>query len=137
MSRQTRFPAQPQPPEVSMNNERTVWPVGVAFLIACLLFAVIVAAVKYSTLVPAIDADRAAVRARALAEIRAAETQALNHPGWIDENRGLVRLPIDVAMQITEREWQNPAAARSNLMVRAEKATAPAPQAPAKPNPFE
>ena len=120
-----------------MNNERTVWPVGVAFLIACLLFAVIVAAVKYSTLVPAIDADRAAVRARALAEIRAAETQALNHPGWIDENRGLVRLPIEVAMQITKREWQNPAAARSNLMVRAEKATAPAPQAPAKPNPFE
>jgi hypothetical protein len=120
-----------------MNNERTVWPVGVAFLIACLLFAVIVAAVKYSTLVPAIDADRAAVRARALAEIRAAETQALNHPGWIDENRGLVRLPIDVAMQITEREWQNPAAARSNLMARAEKATAPAPPAPAKPNPFE
>jgi hypothetical protein len=99
-----------------MNNKRTVWPVGVAFLIACLLFAVIVAAVKYSTPVPAIDADRAAVRAKALAEIRAAETQALNHPGWIDENRGLVRLPIDVAMQITEREWQNPAAARSNLM---------------------
>ena len=120
-----------------MNNERPVWPVGLAFLIASLLFAVIVAAVKYSTPIPAIDADRAAVRAKALAEIRAAETQALNHPGWIDENRGLVRLPIEVAMQITKREWQNPAAARSNLMARAEKAAAPAPQAPAKPNPFE
>ena len=120
-----------------MNNERTVWPVGVAFLIACFLFAVIVAAVKYSTPVPAIDADRAAVRARALAEIRAAEAQALNHPGWIDENRGLVRLPIEVAMHITERKWQNPAAARSNLNARVEKATAPAPPAPAKPNPFE
>jgi hypothetical protein len=120
-----------------MNNERTVWPVGIAFLIACLLFAAIVVTVKYSVPVPAIDADRAAVRAKALAEIRAAEAQALNHPGWIDENRGLVRLPIDVAMQITEREWQNPAAARSNLMARVEKATAPAPPAPAKPNPFE
>ena len=120
-----------------MNNERTVWPVGVAFLIACLLFAVIVAVMKYSTSLPAIDADRAAVRARALAEIRAAEAQALNQPGWIDENRGLVRLPIDVAMQNTEREWQNPAAARSNLTARVEKATAPAPPAPAKPNPFE
>ena len=120
-----------------MNNERTVWPVGVVFLVACFLFAVIVAAVKYSTLVPAIDADRAAVRARALAEIRAAETQALNHPGWIDENRGLVRLPIDVAMQITEREWQNPAAARSNLTARVEKAAAPAPKAPEKPSAFE
>ncbi len=120
-----------------MNNERTVWPVGLAFLVACLLFAVIVAAVKYSTPVPAIDAGRAAVRAKALAEIRATETQALNHPGWIDENRGLVRLPIEVAMQIAARKWQNPAAARSNLIARVEKATAPAPPAPAKPNPFE
>ena len=120
-----------------MNNERTVWPIGVAFLIACFLFAALVVKVKWSTPVPAIDADRAAVRARALAEIRAAEAQALNQPGWIDENRGLVRLPIDVAMQITEREWQYPAAARSNLMARVEKATAPVPPAPAKPSPFE
>jgi hypothetical protein len=120
-----------------MNNERTVWPVGLAFLIACLLFAAIVAKVKYSTPVPAIDADRAAVRARALAEIRAAEAQALNHPGWIDQNRGLVRLPISAALQITEREWQNPAGARSNLMARVEKATAPAPKAPEKPSAFE
>lgn len=120
-----------------MNNQRTVWPVGIAFLIACLLFAGIVVTVKYFTPVPDIDADRAGVRARALAEIRAAESQALNHPGWIDENRGLVRLPIEVAMQITKREWQNPAAARSNLMARVEKATAPPPPAPAKPNPFE
>jgi hypothetical protein len=120
-----------------MNNERTVWPVDLAFLVACLLFAAIVAVVKYSAPVPAIDADRAAVRTRALAEIRAAEAQALNQPGWIDENRGLVRLPIEVAMQMTEREWQSPAAARSNLTVRVEKATAPAPKGPEKPSAFE
>jgi hypothetical protein len=120
-----------------MNNERTVWPVGVGFLIACFLFTAIVVKVKWSVAVPAIDADRAAVRAKALAEIRAAENQALNHPGWIDENRGLVRLPISIAMQITEREWQDPAAARSNLAARAEKATAPAPKAPEKPSAFE
>jgi len=118
-------------------NERTVWPVGVAFLIACFLFAVIVAAVKFSTTVPAIDADRAVVRAKALAEIRAAENQALNYPAWINQDRGVVRLPIEVAMQITEREWQDPAAARSNLTARVEKAAAPAPQAPAKPTAFE
>ena len=45
-----------------MNNERTVWPVGVAFFIACLLFAMIVAVVKHCAPAPAIDADRAAVR---------------------------------------------------------------------------
>ena len=120
-----------------MNNERTVWPVGVAFIIACFLFAGIVAALKFSTPVPAIDADRAAARVKALAEIRGAENQALNHPGWVDENRGLVRLPISVAMQITEREWRDPAAARSNLTARVEKATAPAPKAPEKPSAFE
>ena len=120
-----------------MSNERTVWPVGVAFFIACCLFAAIAAKVEWSVGVPAIDADRAAVRSKALVEIRAAEAQALAHPGWVDENRGLVRLPIDVAMQITERDGRDPAAARSNLTARAEKAAAPAPSAPAKPGAFE
>jgi hypothetical protein len=120
-----------------VNNERTVWPVGLFFLIACFLFVAIVVKVKWSMPVPAIDADRAAVRAKALAEIRAAEAQALNQPGWIDENRGLVRLPISVAMQIAEREWQDPVAARSNLTARVEKATGPAPKAPEKPSAFE
>jgi hypothetical protein len=120
-----------------MNNERTVWHVGLAFLIACFLFVAVVVKVKWSVTVPVIDADRAAVRAKALTEIRAASIQALNHPGWIDENRGLVRLPISVAMQIAEREWQDPAAARSNLTARVEKATAPAPKAAEKPSAFE
>ena len=120
-----------------MNNERPVWPAGIGFFIACFLFAAIAVAVRFATPVPAIDADRAAVRAKALAEIRAAEAQALDHPGWIDENRGLVRLPIAVAMQITERMGQDPGAVRSNLTVRVEKATAPAPAAPAKPSAFE
>ena len=120
-----------------MNNGRAVWPVGVGFFIACLLFAAIAVQVKWSTPVPAINADRAAVRAKALAEIRAAETEALNHPGWIDESRGLVRLPIEVAMHITERLGQDPAAVRSNLAARVDKATAPAPAAPAKPSAFE
>jgi hypothetical protein len=120
-----------------MNHERSVWPIGIGFLVACFLFAAIVVMVKWSVPVLAIDADRAAVRTKALGEIRAAENQALNHPGWINQDRGLVRLPIEVAMQITEREWQDPAAARSNLTARVEKATAPAPKAQAKPSAFE
>ena len=120
-----------------MNHERTVWPVGVGFLIACFLFAAIVVKVKWSMPVPAIDADRAVMRVKALAEIRAAENQALNRSGWINQDRGLVRLPISVAMQITEREWQNPAAARSNLTARVERAAVPAPKATEKPSAFE
>jgi hypothetical protein len=109
-----------------MNRKRAVWPAGLAFVAACGLFALLSVTVKRTVPAPAIDADRAAVRSKALAEIRAIETLALHQAGWIDESRGLVRLPIEVAMQITEREWQNPAAARSNLIARAEKAAMPA-----------
>jgi hypothetical protein len=107
------------------------------FIMACCLLTVLVLTTKYSAHPPAIDADRAAVRAKALADLRIAETNAPDHLCWIDQGRGLVRLPISVALQITEIEWRNPAAARSNLMARVEKAAAPAPTAPAKPSPFE
>jgi len=33
-----RFPARPHHRRSTMNHERTVWPVGVGFLIACFLF---------------------------------------------------------------------------------------------------
>ncbi len=122
-----------------MNRERTVWPIGLLFLIACFLFAAFAVKVRRSVPIPAIDTDHAAVRIKALTELRATEAQALNQAGWIDQSRGLVRLPIDLAMQITEREWQSPSAARSNLTARAEKAipsAAPAP-APSQPSAFE
>jgi len=118
-----------------MNRERTVWPVGLLFLMACFVFAVFAVKMRRSVPVPAIDADRAAVRSKALAEIRAAENQALNQAGWIDQSRGLVRLPVGLAMQITEREGSNPAAARSNLLARAEKANPSAAPAPPGANP--
>jgi|SRR5208282_2156884 hypothetical protein len=110
---------------------------AMGFVMLCFILAALILAMKHSAHPPAIDADRAAARAKALAELRTAESNALNNPGWIDQNRGLARLPISVALQITENEWQNPASARSNLIARVEKATAPAPAAPAKPSPFE
>ena len=119
------------------HDERMVWPAGALFFGACLVFAALTAAVRWSAPLPAVDADRAAVLSKALAQIRATQAVALNEPGWIDQNRGLVRLPIDLAMQITEQKWQNPAAARAGLAARAEKAAAPAPAAPAKPSIFE
>ena len=116
-------------------NDATAAALG--FIIACFIFAALILGMKHAAHPPAVDADAAATRAKALAELRAAESNALVNPGWIDRNRGLVRLPISVALQIIENEWQDPAAARSNLIARVGKATAPAPPAPAKPNPFE
>jgi hypothetical protein len=34
-------------------------------------------------------------------EMRAIEEKALRNPGWVDRQKGIVRLPIDVAKQLT------------------------------------
>ena len=118
-------------------TEKPVWHFGVIFVGACFLFVALVAIVKFSVPVPAIDADRAAVLSKALAEIRATEATALTTPGWIDQDRNIVRLPIETALQISENAAKNPAAARANLIARAEKAAAPAPKVVPKPSAFE
>ena len=110
---------------------------AIGIIIASVIFAVLAVAVKLFVSVPALDADRAAVLAKALAEIRVTENASLNNAGWIDQSRGIVRLPIETAVQLAARAWQNPASARADLTARAEKAAAPAPKAPEKPSAFE
>ena len=110
---------------------------AIGFLIACLIFAVLVVVVKFSVSVPAVDADRDAVRDKALAEIHATEDKSLATAGWVDQSRGVVRLPIETAMQMTMQAWRNPAQARADLLSRQEIASKPAPVAPAKPSAFE
>jgi hypothetical protein len=118
-------------------TEKPVWHFGINFVVACFLFVALVVVVKLAVSVSAIDADRAAVRAKALAEIQAAEATALNTPGWVDQDRGIVRLPIATALQLSESAAQNPAAARADLIARAEKAAAPLPKVAPKPSAFE
>jgi hypothetical protein len=81
--------------------------------------------------------EQAEARRKNLAASQAEATQALKNYAWQDQGKGLVRLPIDRAMELSLQEWQNPQAARSNLISRVEKATAPAPKAPEKPSEFE
>ena len=120
-----------------VERERT----GLAYLIgilgALLIVAALVWAMQHYTQPPPLDAERVAVRKKALAEMRATEATGLGTYGWIDQTKGVVRLPISEAMKLALREWQNPAAARSNLIAHVEKATAVPPPPPAKPNPFE
>jgi hypothetical protein len=110
---------------------------ALGFVVASLIFVVLVVVVKFSVHVPAIDAEASAARAKALAEIRGSENQSLNTAGWVDQSRGIVRLPIDTAMQETVQAWQNPAQARADLTARQENASKPVPAAPAKPSAFE
>lgn len=125
-----------------MNSEPAPGRTGLAYVIAILGAFLIVAglvwAMRHYSQPPALGEDRAKVRAKALAELREDEADKLQNPGWVDPTKGLVRLPIAVAMKMVERDWgQNPAAARSNLLERVEKANVAPPKAPEKPSPFE
>ncbi|HSU55670.1 MAG TPA: hypothetical protein VLT36_16560 [Candidatus Dormibacteraeota bacterium] len=122
-----------------MSNEPQPRRSGLAYAIAVIGAFLIVAGLvwamqKYNE-PEALGANRAAERAKALAELRAAENDALNNVGWVDPAKGIVRLRIEDAMKIVEREWgSNPSAARSNLVARVDKANAVV--AP-PPSPFE
>ena len=119
-------------------SDHSVEALIIGVLGSFLVLAGLAWAIHHYTQPPPLTENRAEVRARALAELRAAEAEALEHPGWIDPTKGIVRLPIAEAMKMVEQEWgQNPAAARSNLISRVEKATALPPKAPEKPSPFE
>lgn len=119
-------------------SERTGLAYVIAVLGAFLIVAGLVWAMRHYTEPAPLGEDRAAVRAKALAELRAAETEALNTTGWVDATKGIVRLRIEDAMTWVEQQWsRNPSAARSNLMSRVDKATAPPPRAPEKPSQFE
>jgi hypothetical protein len=114
---------------------------GLAYLVAIvgsfLIVAALVWAMQRYTQPPPLGEGRVALRKKALTELRAAEANELGSYGWVDQAKGVVRLPIAEAMKLALREWQNPTAARSNLFARVEKATAVPPAAPAKPSPFE
>jgi hypothetical protein len=124
-----------------MNSQPARERTGLAYLAAILgsflIVAALVWAMQHYTQPPPLGEDRVAARKKALAELRAAEASELETYGWVDQGNGVVRLPIAEAMKLALREWQNPAAARSNLIARVEKATAVPPPAPAKPSPFE
>jgi len=120
------------------SSERTTLASVAGILGALLIVGALVWGVRGLLQPPPLGEDRPAVRAKALAELRAAETEALTTPAWIDPAKGIVRLPIKEAMALVEREWgQDPVAARTNLIARVEKATAVPPKAPEKPSAFE
>jgi hypothetical protein len=115
---------------------KTAWAVAVVGAILIVVF--INHQLRKYTAAPPIDAGRAEERAKALAEIRNTEAEALDHTGWLDQSKGLVRLNINDAMKLAEQQWKNPAKARANLIERVEKANpAPPPQAPPPKSDFE
>jgi hypothetical protein len=111
--------------------------VTTAVVIVCLIFAALVWKTRQYTTPPPLGAERAAERATALADLRATEAVALNTVGWIDQGKGVVRIPIAEAMKLAEKHWQDPAQARATLKSRAEKAFYVPPPPPPPPSEFE
>ena len=122
----------PRPP-----RDRTGLAYTAGILGSLLIIAALVWAMQRYTQPPPLGEDRVALRNKALADLRAAEASELDSYGWVDQSKGVVRLPIAEALKLTLREWQDPATARSNLIARVEKATAVPPPAPSKPSAFE
>ena len=102
-----------------------------------LIVALLVLAMRHYTQPTPVGANRVEERYKFLQDQRAADAKALNEYDWMDKDKGIVRLPVQRAMELTLQEWQNPTAARSNLISRVEKATAAPPKAPEKPNIYE
>lgn len=115
----------------------TRWAYALAVVGALLIVAGLVWAMKHYTTPPNITAARAAERAKILAELRAAEKDAMDNYGWVDKSKGLVRLTVGRAMELTVADWQNPAQAREGLIERVKKATYVPPPPPEKPSEFE
>jgi hypothetical protein len=131
--------------QAAMNSEnntccscagKVAWAVAVIGAILIVVF--LDRELKRYTAPPPLDAGRAEERSKTLAEIHNTEASDLDHTGWMDPTKGLVRLKIDDAMKLMEQKWKDPAAARKDLIARTEKANPPPPPPPpAKKSEFE
>jgi hypothetical protein len=109
----------------------------VTILATFLLMAFLVKQMVKTTNPAPLGADRGAARAKDQNDLRAAHQQALSSWGMADAQKGIVRLPIDEAMKVTIQGYKDAAAFRKDLVARSDKASAPAPKPPEKPNEFE
>jgi hypothetical protein len=115
----------------TLDNARlAAWCIGIAgtFLIVGWLAWL----VAERTRPAGVDQVRAELRRKNLAELRADNQAALTSYGWIDPTKGIVRLPVQRAVELSLQLGQDPAAARSNLLGRLEKATAKPPEKPSE-----
>ena len=119
----------PRPAEI---GKVTVY--SVAILAVLLIGYILVHAMRAYVPTQAVNANRAKERAAGLAEVRATAQKELHgDPIYLSKPNNIVRLPIDRAMQLVVEGGKNPAAFRSNLMARVEKAATPPPAPPKQP----
>ena len=115
----------------TLDNARlAAWGLGVAGTL--LIVGWLAWMVAARTRPAGVDQVRAELRRKNLAELRADNHLALSTYGWIDPTKGIVRLPVQRAVELSLQLWQDPAAARTNLLGRLDKATAKPPEKPSE-----
>ena len=98
---------------------------SVAILAVLLIGYVLIHAMRAYVPAAPVNAKRAAERAAGRAEVMAnAQKELHGDPVYINKANGVVRLPIDRAMELVVQGGKDPAAFRSNLLTRVETATA-------------
>jgi len=102
-----------------------------------LVMAALVWLMRHYTETSSLFAERSAERVQIKAEFDAANAPVVQNYDWQDQTRGIVRIPLERAKDLVLQEWQNPAAARSNMIARAAKAFAPLPKPPEKKSEYE
>ena len=73
------------------------------------------------------EAKRAEAREKKLSDARKAAAQELNSYAWVDKGKGIARIPIDRAMELTLRDLASKKPAPANPIETPATAQAPAP----------
>ncbi len=124
--------------ESSCQRRKTMVAYFIGIAGALLVMAWLVGIVSKYVQPGAVDQSaRGRERAEALKKTRETDQEALTTYAELDKARGIWRMPVTNAINLTYQLWKNPAAARSNLFQRVDKATATLPKAPEPPSKFE
>lgn len=123
----------------SRPSNRTITFYVLAIIGAFLIMFVLVKAMQHYMRAPNLGQNRAEERRKARVALQAANTDLLqSQAGWLDKGKGIVRLPIDRAIELTLQEWKtNALGSRSNLIMRVEKRDFVPPKPPEKPGIYE
>lgn len=84
-------------------REKSIWPMFVGTFVLFLLFAVVVQYMVSSVDRSAFDEEaiRAKQRQEILAKVTEENAKLTNGYGWADQAKGMIRIPIDRAMELT------------------------------------
>tara|TARA_Y100000588_G_C14277222_1_gene934976 strand:+ start:4915 stop:5226 length:312 start_codon:yes stop_codon:yes gene_type:complete len=78
-------------------------------ILAILMFGFIILIAYLPTRPKPVDQDLIDQRLAILAEVNSKQHSLANSYGWVDQTKGVVRIPIERAMELTERDLRGEA----------------------------